>query len=357
VNTFLRLARGVALAATVAVAAGLAINAEWRTIGITDLFWKGIIPLVPLLVLLAPHVWRIICPVAALNLVGAKLGQGKQGKNRAKLPNGSFRWIKQHGVAVAAVLLWTLVPLRLLLFNGSAEATLILLLAVVTTATVMGFLTPWKAGWCSSLCPVYPVEKFYGSAPLWTLRDARCTPANSPENCYRCAVHCLDVPPDDLKYWTAMKRIPVISGVSRMQDFFLGSFPGFVLAYLLLNNFAVGPRPPSMVTAVRYYATFLLMMFVSYGCYHIAQLAVSRNLSGETRLVWLRRLDLIMIVLAVNIYYLVGGVGLASVVSKLGGWPAQQFGTTIAILAIAFLASLHWLRQAWPTTTSLSTRW
>ena len=345
------------MAATLAVAVGLAVNAEWHTLRITDLFWKGIIPLVPLLLLLAPHVWRIICPVAALNLTGAKLGQDKQGKGGSKLPNGSFLWIKQNGVAVAAVLLWILVPLRLLLFNSSAEATLILVLAVIAASMVMGFLTPWKAGWCSSICPVYPVEKFYSSAPWWALRDVRCTPVKSPESCYRCALHCLDVSPDDSKYWIAMKRIPAARGVSRLQDFFRGSFPGFVLAYLLLNNLASASRPASMVTAVRDYGAFFLLMFASYGCYRAAQLAVSRQPSEETRQLWLRRLDLIMIVLAVNIYYLTGGVGLASVVSKLGGWAAQQFAITIAILAIVFVASVNWLHRAWSTTSRPSAHW
>ena len=356
-KTFLRLVRGVALAATVAVAVGLVMKVEWHTLSITDLFWKGIIPLVPLLLLLAPHVWRIICPVAALNLAGAKLGQGKQGNGRVRLPNGSFRWIKQYGVAVAAVLLWILVPLRLVLFNGSAAATLILVLAVVTAATVMGFLAPWKAGWCASICPVYPVEKFYGSAPRWVLHDSRCTPANSSESCFRCAVHCLDVSPDDPKYWIAMKNIPAARGVPQLQDFFLGSFPGFVLAYLLLNNFGGASRPASIVTAARDYGAFLLLMFASYGCYRVAQLVVFQQSSAETRQLWLRRLDLIMIVLAVNIYYLNSGVGLASVVSKLGGWATQQFAITLAIVVTAFVTSVYWLHRAWDTTTPPSARW
>jgi nitrite reductase (NADH) large subunit len=357
VNTFLRLARGVALAATVAVALALAVRAEWHTLSITDLFWKGIIPLVPLLLLLAPHVWRIICPVAALNLAGAKLGQGKQGNGRVRLPDGSFRWMKKYGAVAAAVLLWTLVPLRLVLFNRSAAATLVLVLAVVTAATVMGFLAPWKAGWCTSICPVYPVEKFYGSAPLWALQDPRCTPANSPENCYRCAVHCLDVSPDDPKYWIAMKNIPAARGVPQLQDFFLGSFPGFVLAYLLLNNFAGASRPASVVMVARDYGAFLLLMFASYGCYRIAQIVLSRQASGETHQLWQRRLNLIVIALAVNIYYLNGGVSLAGVVTKLGGWTAQQFAITLAIVATAFVTSAYWLHRAWDTTTPPSARW
>ena len=356
-NTFLRFARGVALVATVAVALGLAMKAEWRTLSITDLFWKGIIPLVPLLLLLAPQVWRIICPVAALNLAGAKLGQGKQGNGRVRLPDGSFRWMKKYGAVAAAVLLWILVPLRLVLFNGSATATLVLVLAVVVAATMMGFLAPWKAGWCASICPVYTVEKFYGSAPQWAPHDPRCTPANSSESCYRCAVHCLDVSPDDPKYWTAMKNIPVARGISQMQDFFLGSFPGFVLAYLLLSNFGGASRPASVMMAVRDYGAFLLLMFASYGCYRIAQLAVSRQSSEETHQLWQRRLNLIVVVLAVNIYYLSGGVSLAGVVSKLGGWTAQQFAITITILAFAFIVSLHWLHRAWDTTTPPSARW
>jgi len=351
------LARWVALVTVLGVAAGLAMKLEWRSLTITDLFWQGIVPLVPLMLLLMPHLWRGICPVALLNLVGARLARGNRPTGPNFLPRETYRWIKLHGVVLGATILWMLVPLRLLLFNQSAWATLALVGAIIVAAVAMGLATPWKAGWCSSLCPVYPVEKLYGAAPLWTLRDPRCVPANSPESCYRCALHCLDVPLGEEKYWTAMGKAPTYPFAEAVHNFFLGSFPGFVLAYLLLNNFANLTQPGKLRTIGFVYGTFLAMMLASYACYRIAQVLLAANHAEESAGQRRQRLDLVVIFMAVNLYYMVGGVGIAKVVSILGGWQSAQLAIAAGILSAVLVVSLIWLRRGWNARTAPWAQW
>src|SRR5437867_2045161 len=159
VNRFLALSRWFAMLAVVGVAASLATEARWRGVRWLDLFWQGIVPLVPLTLLVAPHVWRKICPMAVLNLAAARIRCEGREIGEPRLPRKTNVWIKRYGVMLAACLFWLLVPMRLLLFNQSAYATLALILANAVAAVTLGIVGPWKAAWCSSVCPMYPVEK------------------------------------------------------------------------------------------------------------------------------------------------------------------------------------------------------
>ncbi|MFQ5722941.1 MAG: hypothetical protein ACE5G6_00505 [Terriglobia bacterium] len=357
VNKFCLVGRGTALLAIAGVAAGLAVGAHWRNLTMVELFWGGIIPLVPLLLLAAPHFWRNICPLATLNLTGDRLARWNHTTRSVHLPRRTARGLKRFGVALAAGLLWLLVPLRLLLLNESAWATFFLIVAFVAVAVAMGIALPRKAGWCSGLCPLYPVEKFYSTAPLWTLPDPRCAPANLTQKCFRCTLHCLDVPLSEARYWRAMAAAPSHRLSSGLRDFFLGSFPGFVLAYLLLLNFADLSRPTvSAVAAV--YGTFFLLMLGSYGLYWMAHWALAGRQAERSRLLWSRRVDLITVLLALNIYYLIGGAGLAEVLSKLTGWTeGQQFALTLAVVTTVLLVSLYWLYRAWHSRAPPWARW
>src|SRR5438552_6806427 len=194
VNRFFAFSRWTAVLAVVGVAASLAMKASWHGLKLLDLFWQGIVPLVPLILLVSPHLWRRICPVAALNVAAAHVRCEGNKIGASRLPPKANVFIKRYGLVLAAFSLWLLVPMRLLLFNQSAYATLVLILAITVAAVMLGITGQWKAAWCSSVCPVYAVEKLYGAAPVWSLLDTRCVPDNGSMSCYRCALHCLDVP-------------------------------------------------------------------------------------------------------------------------------------------------------------------
>jgi hypothetical protein len=333
---FLALVRGVAVAALAGAIAVLAAGYGWRGVSPADLFWKGIVPLVPLILLTAPQLWRRICPVAAINLAAARVGRSSREIAPPRMTASVNVWFKRYGLIVAAGLLWLLVPMRLLLFNSSAGASLTLILCLGAAALAMGIAGPWKASWCASICPVYPVEKLYGSSPFWVLRDARCVPARSGQNCFRCAWHCMDVPESEAPYRRAMEKAGTAPAAEQARRLFAGSFPGFVAAYWILS--AAAPGAHSIFTT---YALFALCMAASYALYRAAALFLGKG--GDAR----RRLDLFTTLLALNLYYAAASDGFSTVVTHLAGWSAAQPAFRTAAIALALSASLVWLRRAW----------
>ncbi|MBL0133450.1 MAG: ferredoxin, partial [Chitinophagaceae bacterium] len=91
---------------------------------------------------------------------------------------------------ISVVVLFLLVPLRHAIFNTDGLATAILLMVLSTIAVIMGFIYDWKSGWCSTLCPVHPVERLYGSASIFSFPNAHC------ENCVNCSIPCPDSTPN-----------------------------------------------------------------------------------------------------------------------------------------------------------------
>lgn len=348
-NRFLAVSRWIAVAAILGILVSLAKKASWRGLRWVDLFWQGIVPIVPLILLLAPHFWRRICPVAVLNLCAARIRRGGREIGPPGLPGKINVWIKRYGVTLAAFLLWVLVPMRLLVFNPSPHATLALILALACAA-IAG---PWKAAWCSSICPIYPVEKFYGAAPVWRLADARCTPANSGLSCYRCALHCVDSPETETRYWKAMERAGSKRSAERMRRFFLGSFPGFVLAYWFLSV-SDAPRPAS---AFAVYAIFFVFMIASYGCFLLAHIVFAGSASSGTSSAESRNVDLVVIALALNLYYTAASAGLSALLGQLGGWNGGKPVIRAGMLAGVLLVSLLWLRRAWSSRAPAWTNW
>ncbi len=344
---FLAFSRWAAVLAVIGIAVSLATKASWHGVKLLDLFWQGIVPLVPLILLLAPHFWRRICPVAVLNVIAARIGREGRGIGPSHLPQKVNVFIKRYGVMLAASLLWLLVPMRLLLFNQSPRATLVLILAIAVAAVTLGICGQWKAAWCSSVCPVYPVEKLYGAAPVWSLPDTRCRSANSALSCYRCALNCLDVPQSETHYWKAMERAGSKRAAEIVRRFFLGSFPGFMLAYWFLSSTNASARPVIATSIFGVYATFLLLMLASYGCYLLASLVLAAN----------HRVDLIVIALALNLYYAVSSLGLSTVLSQLGGWQAWQSMTRAGIFGFVLFVTVLWLRRAWPSNAPSWSRW
>ena len=118
-----------------------------------------------------------------------------------------------------------------------------------------------KAGFCNSICPVLPVERLYGQAPLATLSNPRCP------DCTLCTPRgCIDLSPS--------KSVAQTFGpVRRSQAWlftsfgvFAGSFPGFVLGYFTWQDV------PFAAAGTVYLAVGL----VSAGSYAITEIANSK---------------------------------------------------------------------------------
>lgn len=224
----------------VATVAGLCVLLVARPATGLQLLWGLAVPLLPLLWVVAPGVWRNSCPLAATNQLPRRAGFG-----RAKPPPA---WLRNGGFVVAVGLFLVLVPTRRVLFDHSGPATALLLAGVMAGALAGGLLFRGKSGWCSSVCPLLPVQRLYGQTPFVTVPNSHCRP------CVGCAKHCYDFNPrvayqadmhDNDPRWTAPR------------SFFAGCFPGVVVGFFVVPD----------VPAALFYLIFFAVVLASAGSF------------------------------------------------------------------------------------------
>ncbi len=87
------------------------------------------------------------------------------------------------------LLLFCLVLARKWLFNDSAMATALLILGALCAAFLGGLLFKGKSGWCSSFCPLLPIQRLYGQTQFIPLANTHCQP------CVGCTKNCYDFNP------------------------------------------------------------------------------------------------------------------------------------------------------------------
>lgn len=190
------------------------------TLGL-DLLWNVLIPVAPLLLLLAPGLWRNVCPLATVALLPRKLAISRRRR---------LRKVAQERIALVGVLLlFTLVPLRHVVLDLDAAASALFLAGAAAMAFAAGIAFEWKSGWCAGLCPVRPVETLYGNQPLLTVENAHCTA------CEACTAAC----PDS----TASPQ-PGMGRPSRearaIGALMFGAFPGFIWGWFHVPHYADG---------------------------------------------------------------------------------------------------------------------
>lgn len=227
----------VALVALVVVLV-LLIQAPARGLAVV---WGGAIPLVALSLFVTPVAWRGVCPLATLNEVG----------NRFRVAAPPSPGV-QRILGVAGLLLFhLLVPARLLWFNHSGPAVAAAALAIGLLAIGLGARFAVRSGFCNSLCPILPVERLYGQAPLISLDRARCGA------CTVCTPRgCLDL--------SGTKSLPQVLGPSRRTADWLGTpfgifsagLPGFIVGYFLAPD-----RPSDPIHAYGYTLTGSLLSY------------------------------------------------------------------------------------------------
>ena len=202
--------RAVSFAAALALCLSLLIEPR---VGLF-LFWGLLIPLLPLLFFLAPGFWRNVCPLATSNQVPRRLGI----QRARSLPPV----VRAYGFLIPVAAFLALVPARKVLFDSNGLALGVLLLVLLALAFAGGIAFKGKSGWCSSFCPLLPVQRVYGQTPFLVVRNSHCEP------CVGCAKNCYDFNPhvaqladlaDDDPYRGAYRKI------------FAGALPGLVLAF------------------------------------------------------------------------------------------------------------------------------
>ena len=209
-----RAGRATALIALVAVFAGLVLAPD---AGLAVL-WGGFVPAIATSLFVTPVLWRGICPLATLNEVGNGIG-------RPVTPSPRTQTILGIG---GLVLFHILVPARLLLFNHNGTAVVAAGLAIGMLAILLGARFAVRSAFCNALCPILPMERLYGQAPIMSVERGRCGA------CTVCTPRgCLDL--------SGAKNLAQIIGPSRRTrgwlftpfGLFASALPGFILGYFL----------------------------------------------------------------------------------------------------------------------------
>ncbi len=213
------------------------------------LMWNVLIPAAPALVTLAPGLWRNICPMSTVSLLPKRLGLSL----RMKMPAGLAAWL---GLA-SIVALYAIVPLRHILLNTDGPATFVMLGTAAALAVLLGALFEGRSGWCTSLCPIHPVEKLYGSAPAITFKNARC------DVCDLCTVPCPDTTPSISPAVTSSHWLNQL-----VATLFIGSFWGFVFGWYQVPDY---PGPVGATEILETYLWPLAGAFVSFAIYNAAE--------------------------------------------------------------------------------------
>jgi len=182
-------------------------------------FWNVLIPVAPALLVLAPGLWRNICPLASTALLPRHLHYSR------RIPISQL-W---HGrlLLLGVILLFTIVPLRHVALDTSGTATALAITFITLLAVIAGFLFEWKSGWCSGLCPVHPVEKLYGSATPLTFNNAHC------HQCQRCVLAC----PDALRGTTPLRPPITSKSQATAGTIMVGGFPGFIWGWFHVPDY------------------------------------------------------------------------------------------------------------------------
>lgn len=213
------------LLATVLVIVGLIIQP-----GITELvLWSIIIPVLPATFLISPEIWRSICPLATLNMLGngfkSKIRIGEKGLFRAEI--------------IGITLFLVLVPARRFLLNENGPVLAVLIILIAVGALGLGLFFASKAGFCNSICPVLPIEKIYGQSPLLKIKNPRCLPCDA---CTLKGCYDLDVG-KSLSFSLRHDSHNRPEWTRTTFGLFAAGLPGFILAYFLLEDTALGEAP------------------------------------------------------------------------------------------------------------------
>ncbi len=220
------------------------------------LFWQLTVPLLPMVFLIAPGLWRNACPMAASNQTPRLFG--------FSLSLTPPAWFREYGYVIGLASFVLLASSRKWLFNYDGPATAILMLVALCLAFGGGYLFKGKSGWCSSICPLYPVQRLYNQTPFVTLPNTHCTP------CVGCTKNCYDFNPavayladlhDDDRYYASYRKV------------YAAIMPGFIAAYFTL------PDPTGLAGIALMYTQFALYMVLSLGLFFLADsfLKVSTN--------------------------------------------------------------------------------
>ncbi|MCF6228786.1 MAG: hypothetical protein L3J82_09030, partial [Planctomycetes bacterium] len=213
------------------------------------LLWDVLIPVAPLLLVVAPGIWRNICPLGTFSVMPHWLRLSKKKLIGRKGQSRLF--------AGAVLLLLVIVPARHVILDTNGVVIGVTLVAVALLAFALGLVLDWKSAWCSGLCPVYPVEMLYGTRPVVTPPNLQC------KVCTGCVSPCRDSNPSVSPTDVAIEPLGKFA-----STVLIGGFPGFVLGWYLVD---ISRTDPIMTIIAMSYAWPFVGLIASLTVYSIAR--------------------------------------------------------------------------------------
>jgi nitrite reductase (NADH) large subunit len=287
-------------------------------------FFGIIVPLLPGLFLAAPGVWRNFCPMAATNQVPRLLGF-----SRALEPPD---WLRNRGYLISMAGFFGIAGARIAGLDSSSIATAVVLILVISVAFAGGYVFKGKSGWCSSICPLFALQRAYGQTPYVT------EPNNHCPTCVGCAKNCYDFKPR-AAYQADMTDPD--RGWSGARKLFVAALPGFILGFFTL-------RADAHMAMLERYSLLILFVFVSVGLFFAidAVLPLSSAIVAVT-----------YAAAALNIFYWFAGPVLVASFAQLTGVNVLWFRWVISAAILA--ATMLWIARtrvvelqfAWTTGT------
>lgn len=204
--------RVLTLLATLGFAALLALN----PVAGLKLWWGLIIPVVPALLVVAPGLWRQLCPMAFLNQIPRMTGSSRNRVLPDKLRNSAF--------LIAVALFIGGVAARSPLLNHDGGLVAAGIISVLLLAFVGGLLFAGRSGWCGTFCPLGPIQRTYGHAPLIVVPNGYCS------TCVGCQKNCYDFNPRGAIFADLDDTDPRYASQRRL---FMGLLPGLICGYFL----------------------------------------------------------------------------------------------------------------------------
>ena len=276
-------------------------------------FFGVIVPLLPILFFVAPGLWRNICPLAAANQTPRVLRF-----SRALTPP---EWLRRRGYVVAIVLFFGIAAARLAVFNTNGTATGILLSVTIVNAFLAGLAFKGKSGWCSSICPLLPLQRVYGQTPLVLVANTHCNP------CVACTSNCYDFKPQPAQQIDLRDPDPQWSGPRRL---FASALPGFVLGFFMLVGHSEFSR-------AHVYERLGIYVVVSIGLFFAVEALVGLS-TPMVVAVWGSA--------ALNIFYWFGARIVAHSLQVItggdAGWVVWPIRVLVAMLTVVWLSRTYW---------------
>ncbi len=270
------------------------------------LFWKVLIPALPLLFAIAPGIWRQVCPMAFLNQIPRTFGFSQERTLPVHFKNTAY--------FISVLLFFFLVSLRHVYFNKEPAALLILIFGALALAFLGGVFFKGRSGWCGTFCPLAPIQKAYGHAPILTVRNGYCP------SCVGCQKNCYDFNPraaflsdlSDKDLWYAGHK-----------KFFVAGLPGFALGFFTAQD-------PTQTGLAAYYLHLAGWIITTLGIYMAVRIFIR---------VTDYRIAAISAMSALVIFYWFTGDGIVTTLAHFAGVETPAWAGKIVALAALLVAA------------------